>query len=423
MRLGHLAIFAKIAWRNLLRNKRRTAIMLVILSLGASSLILVGGFLDDLMIHMREDFIHTQNGHIQINRPGFREEGFASPLNYLISGSEAVATDLSKDAHVAAVAPRLRLLGVASGGGAQLAVQFIGADPKAESKMGEYRHTKNSDTSVQIVRGRALAPGDANKALAGNALIKGLGLKPSDRINFLTARQEGALDGRDYEIAGAFQTFMKAFDERTLFVPLSEARALIGKPDTATHLLLLLDKTEGTDAALARIRKTLKDRKLNLEATPWYEQADYYHQCRSFLNRIFGAVLILMASIFAFTVSNMMNLAIQERTREFGTMLAIGNERKIIFSTIAMESFLLGILGAAFGVGLGYLAGLGVSAIGIPMPPPPQGSAPYEALIHFSWPLFAVTAALTVASAVIGSLIPGVRTSRMPILEALGFAA
>jgi putative ABC transport system permease protein len=397
--------------------------MMLILSLGASSLILVGGFLDDLMIHMREDFIHTQNGHIQINRPGFREEGFASPLNYLIDGADALSTAFAGEAHVTAVAPRLRLLGVASGGGSQLAVQFIGVDPLAETKMGEYRHTKRSDTSVQIVRGRALEPGDASKVVAGNSLIKGLGLNPSDRINFLTARQEGALDGRDYEVAGAFQTFMKAFDERTLFVPLTEARKLVGRPDTATHLLVLLDKTEETDAALARLRRLIRDRHLDLQATPWYEQADYYHQCRSFLNRIFSAVLILMATIFAFTVSNMMNIAIQERTREFGTMLAIGNERRVIFATIAAEALLLGLLGALFGAILGYGLGTVVSAVGIPMPPPPQGSAPYEALIHFSGPLFAVTMALTVVSAVLGALLPGIRTSRMPILEALGYAA
>jgi putative ABC transport system permease protein len=117
----------------------------------------------------------------------------------------------------------------------------------------------------------------------------------------------------------------------------------------------------------------------------------------------------------------MMNLALQERTREFGTMMAIGNDRSIIFSTILTESFLLGTAGALFGALLGYGSGALVSAIGIPMPPPPQGSAPYEALIHFSNPLFLETMALTVLSAVLGALIPGIRSSRMPILDALAY--
>ncbi|HEX5037339.1 MAG TPA: ABC transporter permease [bacterium] len=417
--LHTLSVFTKLAWRNLLRNKRRTGIMLLILSLGASSLVLVGGFLDDLMVHMREDFIHTQNGHIQISRPGFREEGFASPLDYLISDAPALASLLYEEKHVTLVAPRLRLLGVASGNGAQMAVQFIGVDPAAEKKMGEYRHAGKSDTSLLMVQGRALADGDGAKVVMGESMQKGLGMKMGDGLNFLTARQEGALDGRNYEITGSFRTFMKAFDERTLFVPLTEAQKLIGTPGSATHLLLLLDKTEATDAVIARLRQVFKDKGLKYEVIPWYEQADYYHQCRSFLNRIFAAVLILMASIFAFTVSNMMNLAIQERTREFGTMLAIGNDRSVIFSTIVAEALLMGLFGAVLGAVLGYGLGAVVTAIGIPMPPPPQGSGPYDAFIHFSGLLFLVTMALTVASALFGSLIPGFRTSRLPILEAL----
>lgn len=414
-------VLLKMGWRNLLRNKRRTGIMLLILSLGASSLILVGGFLDDLMIHMREDFIHTQNGHIQVSHPGYIDEGSAAPLDYLIDNVSSLQALLGEEKHVTMVVPRLKLLGIASAGGSSIAVQFIGVDPQAETFMSRYRHTNNSDTSVQIVQGHALSEKDSGAVVVGQSLLKNLSMTLGDRINFLTARKEGALDGRDYAVAGSFQTFMKAFDERTIFVPLKDAQRLIGKRDAATHVLLLLDKTEATDAAVAGIRKRLAEAHLNFDVTPWWEQAEYYHQCRSFLDRIFQSVLVLMAAIFVFTVSNMMNLAIQERTREFGTMMAIGNGRPVIFATILMESVILGILGAALGAVLGFSLGELVSWIGIPMPPPPQGSAPYEAVIHFSTPLFAKTALLTTSAGFFGAMLPGWRSSRTPILEALAY--
>src|SRR5262249_23111574 len=159
---------------------------------------------------------------------------------------------------------------------------------------------------------------------------------------------------------------------------------------------------------------------LPLEAIPWYRQADYYHQCRSFLDKIFTAVIVLMAAIFAFTVSNVMTLVLRERTPEFGTMMGLGDYRSTIFFTLLVGSILLGLIAAALGLATGYALSRGISFIGIPMPPPPQGSAPYEAVIALSWPLFLKTAALTIFSPVVGALIPALQCSRTPIIRALG---
>ena len=412
-----MLLLSKMAWRNLFRNRRRTGLMLLILATGACSLMLVGGFLDDLMVHMREDFIHTQNGHLQISRPGFADEGSSSPEDFLIDGYSSLASLLAEVEHVETVAPRLKLLGMASGGGASLAVQLIGVDPRAELKMSGYRHTERSNASVEVVEGRALEETDTASVFAGHSLVKTLSMKGGDRLNFLTARKEGALDGRDYAVVGSFRTFMKAFDERTAFVPLKEAQKLIGRPDAVTYALLLLDETARTDRVRARIQRLLSERRLKFDVIPWYEQADYYHQCRSFLDRIFRSVILLMAAIFAFTVSSTMTVAIQERTRELGTMMALGNQRNTILGTLLIEAAALGVLGALLGILAGWGLGALISAIGIPMPPPPQGSAPYEAVIQVSAPLIFKTAGLTIASSLFGALLPAFRGSRKPILE------
>lgn len=419
--MTRLLCLTKLAWRNLFRNKRRTALTLLILTLGNSALILVGGFLDDLMVHMREDFIHTQNGHIQISRPGFIEEGVSSPLDYLIDDFSQLSTLLAGEDHVVHVVPRLKLLGVASAGRSSVAVQLIGVDPAAESFLGQYRHTKNSTRSVQIVKGRPLDPRDVNASVIGHGLLKNLSLQIDDPVNFLMVRQEGALDGNYYAIAGSFQTFMKAFDERTMFVPLEAAQGLVGRSDVVNSILLLLDRTELTDRVSSRIRDLLKENRLPFEAIPWHEQADYYHQCRLFLDKIFTAVMTLMMAIFAFTVSNVMTLALRERTREFGTMMALGNYRTTIFLTILIESIFLGLLSAVLGLLWGYSFGQLISWIGIPMPPPPQGTAGYEAVIALSSPLFVKTAVLTVLSPLVGAIIPAFRCSRTTIVGALSY--
>jgi len=417
-----LSVLAKMAWKNLMRNKRRTGLLLLVLSFGACCLILVGGFLDDLMVHMREDFIHTQTGHIQISRIGYASEGSSSPLDYSIKEFSSLKRELQQINHVSEVVPRVKLLGVASGGEASLSVQLIGVDPVAELKMGGYQHTKNSNASFQVVEGRALRSGDDGIAVAGQSLIKSLSMKLGREIKFLTMRKEGALDGTGFSLTGSFVTFMKAFDERTLFVPIQSAQKLLGSQDTVTYVLLLLDKTENTEKVLADLKQWIHAKGLPLEALAWYEQAEYYHQCRVFLDTIFRSVMVLFGAIFAFTLYNMINLAIKERTKEFGTMMALGNDRNLILGMILLEAVFLGICGAILGALLGIALGSVVSWIGIPMPPPPQGTAPYQALIALSPHLILYTMGLTVLSCAVGAMIPACKSSRTRIVAALGYA-
>jgi len=421
MRTFPLMKLAKLAFRNLFRNKRRTGLLLLILAIGSSSLIIVGGFLDDLMVHMREDFIHTQNGHIQVSRMGFVEEGVSSPLDFLIDDFPRLSRLLLEEKHVVQVIPRLKLRGIASAGQSSIAVQLIGVQPSAEASMGEYRHTKKSNASFQIMDGRNLNQDDKSAAVVGGALLKNLFLSVNGSINFLTVRQAGALDGGDYSVVGSFQTFMKSFDERTMMIPLDAAQKILGKADAVNSIFLILDSTDRTDPVLSRIRTLLKEHQLTYEVIPWYQQADYYHQCRSFLDKIFTSVILLMMAIFAFTVSNVMTLVLRERTREFGTMMALGNYRVTIFGMILIEAVFLGALSATLGLMTGYLLSQLISWIGIPMPPPPQGTAGYEAVIALSWPLLAKVALLTVLAPIVGAVIPAIQCTRNSIVRALGY--
>jgi putative ABC transport system permease protein len=288
--------------------------------------------------------------------------------------------------------------------------------------MGGYRHTDDSDASFQVSEGRALKTGDENIAVAGKSLLRSLSLKLGRDIDFLTMRKEGALDGTGFSLVGSFVTFMKAFDERTLFVPIQTAQKLLGSPDTVTYLLLLLDRTENTEKTLAEIKRWIRGKGLPFEALAWHEQAEYYHQCRLFLDTIFRSVMLLFGAIFAFTLYNMINMAIKERTKEFGTMMALGNDRNLILGMILLEAVFLGLSGAIFGAILGGGLGTVISWIGIPMPPPPQGSEPYQALIALSPRLILYTMGLTVASCVVGAVLPAFQSSRQRIVAALGFA-
>ena len=116
---------------------------------------------------------------------------------------------------------------------------------------------------------------------------------------------------------------------------------------------------------------------------------------------------------------NTINLNLYERRGEFGTMRALGNSNRRVFALIMTEGFVLGIVGALAGVAVGILLAVAISAIGIPMPPPPNAELGYVAQIRLT-PWGMISAALIGATAsVVAATLPGVRISRMPIVDAL----
>lgn len=80
-----LALDFRLAWRNLRRNIRRTAVAVMTVAFGIVAFMLAGGFIDWVLQAMREGTIHSQLGHLQVVRPGYFEKGIADPYAYLLA--------------------------------------------------------------------------------------------------------------------------------------------------------------------------------------------------------------------------------------------------------------------------------------------------------------------------------------------------
>ena len=119
------------------------------------------------------------------------------------------------------------------------------------------------------------------------------------------------------------------------------------------------------------------------------------------------------------SVANSVNMSAFERLPEFGTMQALGNRKRDVFRLILAENLLLGLIGSLLGVVTGITLALGISAIGIPMPPPPNANVGYTAFIRIV-PLTVLTAFLIgFAATVLAALFPARRVSATPVVEAL----
>lgn len=395
------------ALRNVFRQRTRSAATLAAISLGVAGLILAGGFVQDIFVQLGEAVIHSQSGHIQITRQGYREGRTRAPETYLIEQPDRLKQVLANEPGVKLALSRLGFTGVINNGKRDLGIIGEGVEPAAEATLGTY---------LQYIEGRALADSDSDGIVLGQGVAKSLGLKAGDRVNLVISLAQGAVNTLDFEVVGVFQSFSKDFDARAVRIPLPAARSLMD--NTSAHLMVLvLDKTENTEPVLASLRSKLAPE--GYELASWRELSDFYDKTLQLYDRQFGVLRLIILLMVLLSVANSVNMTLFERTREFGTLLALGDRPRRVFQLIMIESALLGGLGAGLGVLLGCVAAWTISAIGIPMPPPPNANIGYTAFIRLVPLDILIAGSIGFVATCLAAVMPARRVSRMPVVDAL----
>lgn len=395
------------ALRNVLRQRLRSAATLVAIGMGVAGLILAGGFIQDIYVQLGEALIHSQTGHLQIAREGYREGRTRAPENYLIENPDRLKEQVRAQPGTQRVLARLGFAGMINNGRRDLGIIGEGVEPSAEAALGSY---------LTYIEGRPLADSDLDGIVLGEGVAKTLGLKAGDRANLVISLSQGAVNTLDFEVIGIFQSFSKEFDARAVRIPLAAARNLM---DTAAaHLLVVvLDKTEDSARVQAALQQQLTPQ--GYEVVSWRQLSDFYDKTVQLYQRQFGVLRFIILLMVLLSVINSVNMTIFERTREFGTMLAIGNRPVRVFRMILAENVLIGLAGALIGMLLGCLAAWLISAIGIPMPPPPNANVGYTAQIRLV-PLDVLAAgAIGFIATNLATLSPARRASRLLIVDAL----
>ncbi|MBI2278431.1 MAG: ABC transporter permease [Dechloromonas sp.] len=397
-----------LALRNIFRQRARSAATLAAIAIGVAGLILAGGFVQDIFIQLGEAIIHSQTGHIQITRQGYREGKSRAPEQYLIENSEQLKSSIQKSAPgITLSMARLGFSGILNNGKRDLGIIGEGIEPNAEADIA---------TFMRFVEGRALKDTDQDGIVVGQGVAKSLGLKVGDRVTLVMTLSAGAVNTLDFELVGVFQSFSREFDARAVRIPLDAAKSLMDTP--AAHLIVaMLDRTEDTAVAVSALKRQYS--KDGYEITAWNELSDFYEKTVQLYDRQFGVLRLIILIMVLLSVVNSVNMTLFERTREFGTMLALGNRTTTVFRLIMAESLCLGLLGAGLGMAAGCISAIGISAIGIPMPPPPNANLGYTALIRIVPATVLTAGVIGFVAAILATILPARRAARLDIVDAL----
>ena len=397
----------RLATRNLRRNKQRTLVATLTVAFGIVAFLLAGGFIAWIFEQMREGTIHSQLGHIQIVRPGYFEKGIADPYAFLLPDQSFEQQIVEKISGFKSLSPRLAFSGLISHGDTTIAFIGDGVDPELE---------KPISSRVAIVSGHDLATASESAVLLGEGLAKSMGVKAGDVVVLLATAANGSASAVEVKVAGTFATSTKDYDDSALRLPIQVARKLM-KVRGATSWVVLLDKTEQTAESAKLLVAELPPDKF--EVVPWNSLADFYNKTVVLFSKQVSVVKFIIGLIIVLTISNTQMMSVLERTTEIGTSLAIGQRRNTVMRMFVAEGVLIGITGGLLGVVLGYVFAYLISAIGIPMPPPPGMARGFLGQILVVPQLAFDALILALVTTFLASVMPAWKASRMNIVDAL----
>jgi putative ABC transport system permease protein len=406
-----MRLYLKLAIRNVFRNRRRTLITLAAMGFGAAAIIVFGGFVNAIFWGVRESTIRSQVGHIQLYRKGFSDKGNLAPFDYLISDYPELRAELMKIDHVKTVTARLGLSGLVSTGDTTTSFVGAGVQPEGEADLS---------SMAVIVEGRDLTSRDPRGITLGLGLARAFGVKLGDDLTLLTTTKAGSINALAVKVRGVWESGEKAYDDRFLKLALPEVQRVLDLENGEVQsVVLLLDKTESTAVVRDRIERLIRERKLDLEIKTWEELALRYHQVRELFGRIFAVLTLIVSIMVVFGITNTMTMAIFERTREIGTVMALGTRRRGVVSMFVLEGIALGALGGLLGVVLGVVFAKLISALGIQLPPPPGSTRGFTVQIFVVPAVLIQAFRLSLITSALASLYPAWRAARLDVVEAL----
>ena len=396
----------KLALRNLLRNRRRTILSLLLIAFGIAALFLFRGYGVDVAAMARESAIR-QVWHLRIATEAFWD-GERYGYDYLIAPEvlAGVREILAEDPQVVSYTTGLSLMGL------------LGTEEKGTTTfLAIGVEPGNPVPPPEIKEGRPLKDGDLGAMLITQDLARELGLQAGDNLVVKARTIDGLYHAANAEVAGIYH--VPGLGGNMVIAPVSFNQMMRGTDRISTIAVKLADHGATEEVAL-RVQRALEENDLaGLRVKTWQELADFHHQLVLFLNLIFGFIGLVIFVLVFFSVLGALTMAFFERIREVGTVRAIGTRRHQVFGMFLSEGVLLGLFSGLLGVALGWGIGSLINVAGITYPGP--GGQPVPLGIALGLDVAWAPFLLALVATTISAIYPAYRAAKLEIASALRF--
>lgn len=432
--------FLKVAIRNVGRNRRRSLITIFTIFLGVLVVSGIRGLLNGLQGELRSSLTRKIHGDLQVHRKGYQDAMDNNPYKILVPGLSALE-DRLKIPEVEATAPRLRVFGLLNHQKSQTTtpVMIVGIDSQRElavcprlasavqlgsvldsskevgSQAAEEEVLEEAPPLGTVRKANAPKAKGQNQLLVTPALLRGLGAELGDELVVLVQDRQNMQQAVVVQLTGVVDYAMPMAAGKLAWMDFTTLQNVTGVKDEATELAIRLKDGVDVDAIKAKLVPNV-DPALLIET--WEELGGFFKDVMGLQNLIFSAILVIVFSIVISAIVNTSLMTVMERTREIGTLMALGYRRKQLILLFLIEFAAIGVAGGVTGLTAAGTMLLVLGKTGITLALPGQTTKtvlyPYTTVSYL-----AMVLGLAVLAALLAGIVPAYRASRMRPVDAL----
>lgn len=437
----------KVSLRNVGRNKRRSLITIITVFIGVVVVTGTRGLLNGLQGEFRSALTGKVHGDLQIHRRGYQDSLESNPYNILIRYDEPLQRKLKDQADIVAFSPRLRVMGLLNHQKSQVStpVFITGIDPEQELKVcprlqdavqfGQMMDPRKEESSTAApaedleeavgLDARASTPepqadgpkaGGFHQIMVTPALQRGLKAAIGDEIVLLLQDRNNMQQAVIAQLVGVVDYGLPNMNARMAWMDFRTLQKTLHLDEETSEIAFRVRDQGRVDAIRDELSRVL-DSEYFVET--WLDLSPFFRDIMGLQNIVFGAVLVIIFVIVIAAIVNTSLMTVMERTREIGTLMALGYRRKHILLLFLGEASVIGLTGGIAGVVFVAILMSILGRVGIVMKLPGQQVA--TVLYPQVQPAFiALVLGLAVGSALVAGLLPAWRASRMKPVQALG---
>lgn len=411
-------MITQIAWRNIWRSPVRSGVVMIAIALGLSLGVFMMAFSWGMSEERARNVVDIQTSHLQVHTASYVEE---PKMKFLLPNGPELLAEINEGTEVLASAPRMIAGGMLTSTKGAFGVQINGVDPEAEKAVRSFDEL--------IIEGSYFDPDKRNRILIGESLAEEVGVKieegDSVRWNFrkrlvLTFQNlNGESTRASFRVDGIFRTPNTQWDKGNVFVRLQDFQKLAEAGNGFHEIAIVLDDIDKSDSLATAIEAQHTD----LNAETWADLApDLKLITESFEISMFIFIGIILLAL-AFGIINSMLMAVLERTRELGMLMAVGMNRGRVFLMIMLETIFLVAVGGPLGLLMGYgLVELSAS-VGLDMSQFSEGVSQFGfgtiVRPELGTEYYLQIAAMVVLAAILSAIYPALRAIKLKPVEAI----
>ena len=416
-----------LAIRNVRRNKSRTALTLSAIGFGVLMTLFLGGSAQGFRNLLIDDTIKGRSGALQVHKKGYFDVKDSQPLDFDIEQGGELENRIRAVPGVVAVTPRLVFSGLLNNGANSTPVVVTGMDPASIKTVLPIVDEDLVGKGVDSAPAAAVLGADLARAMG--VLVPRPGApapKPNEKpeeqlvegtvMVFQGAAKDGRQNALDATVTGANDNGNAFESKRVAYVPLAWAQELTGMQGRVTEYVIAVPTRDDVDPVAAELRKALGE---EYEVQTWRELRPNVADATQFVKIVLTGVCIIFLIIAVIGVINTMIMSVLERTREIGTMMAVGVKRGQVLALFVLEAAVQAAIGGMAGAAGGIAIIETIASRGGYVANAPGTKVMKHIIPTIPFELLAAALLGSLFGAVLAALYPAWRASRLRPVEAL----